>query len=225
MNLTYYPFKPFHVEPGKINIIDTGSSKMYFDLIQGFEDRTDTIRVSDDNLELKTLTSQCSWYGDLMLTVDLNRLFKQKIQQRIIELMVDNQQVALLESGSQMASQVTDASFLMDLPLEVTELPNIDKIMKFVGISFPQTLAENASEVLETLIQTHVELGNQRCIVLTNVSHYVTIKKLTAINQLLKELNATLLIIEYSELKRAEKYANTCYYYVDSDLVDWRDMS
>ncbi len=225
MNLTYYPFKPFHIETGKINIVDTGNSHMYFDLIQGLLDRADSVKISNDDFELQTLSSQCSWYGDLMLTVDLNRLFLKKIQQRLIDLMTDEQQVDLLESSSQMVTQVTDVSFLTDLPLEVSELPNIEKVMKFIGISFPKELASNPTEVLETLIQTHVELGSSKWIVLTNVTHYVTADELMGLSQLVDELNATLLIIEYSESRRMEKFQNACYYYVDGDLVDWRDMS
>ena len=39
------------------------------------------------------------------------------------------------------------------------------------------------------------------------------------------DLGATVIVIEYSEINRMEKFKNSCYYYVDEDLVDWRDMN
>lgn len=225
MNLTYYPFKPFKIETGKINILDVGNSKMYFDICQAFNDRADTIHISDDDLKLQAVGSQCSWYGDLMLSVDLNRLFLKKVQQRLIDLMAEEQQVALLESSGKVVSQALDVSFLMDLPLEVAALPDVEKIMKFVGINFPADLNGNPLAILETLIQTHVELGIQKAVVLTNVSHYISASQLMTLATLVKELNTTIFIIEYSESRRVEKYPKACYYYVDEDLIDWRDMS
>lgn len=225
MNLTYYPFAPFKIEAGKINILDFGNSKMYFDFCQGFSDHTDLIRVSNEDLELLTTSSQCSWYGDLMLSVDLNRLFLKKIQARLIELLSEEQQVALLDQSRTVVSSVMDVSFLLDLPIEVSELPDVEKVMKFVGIDFPKDVTTNPSAVLETLVQTHLELGIEKSIVLTNVSHYLNCEQLQHIEQLVQHLGVTVIVIEYSESNRMEKFQDSCYYYVDEDLVDWRDMS
>lgn len=222
MNITYYPFKPFEVKAGQFNVFDIGHSKMYYDFCQGFQDSTDTLCVSDENFHTKTLTSQCSWYGDLMLSVDLNKLFLRKLQRRIIDIMAEEQRIALIDQSRSVVSKVSDVSFLMDLPLEVGELPDIEQIIKFVGISFPPDLKAHPEMVLETLIQTHVELGSQKAIVLTNVSHYVTYQQLQELTQLVQELNATVILIEYSECGRKDKFEMPCYYYVDEDLVDWR---
>lgn len=222
MNITYYPFKPFKVESNKVNILDIGNSKMYFDICRGFSDLADTIKISDDDLEIQDCGKQCSWYGDLMFSVDLNKLFIRKIQQRLMALMNDEQQVALLDRGREMVSGVTDVSFLMDLPLEVSSLPDIEKIMKFVGISFPSELSGNPYAILETLIQTHVELGIKKQLVLTNISHYISKSQFCDLSHLVSDLSATVIDIEFSEISRADKFKNACYYYVDEDFVDWR---
>jgi len=222
MNITYYPFKPFKIESSKVNVLDIGNSKMYFDICRGFSDLADTIKISNDDLEIQDCGKQCSWYGDLMLSVDLNKLFVRKIQQRLLELMNDEQQVALLDRGREVVSEVTDVSFLMDLPLEVSSLPDVEKIMKFVGISFPSELAGNPYAILETLIQTHVELGIKKKLVLTNVSHYISKQQFHNLSHLVSDLNVTVVDIEFSETSRAEKFVDACYYYVDEDFVDWR---
>lgn len=223
MNLTYYPFKPFKIEFGKVNVLDIGNSKMYFDICRGFSDLADTIKISNDDFEIQDCGKQCSWYGDLMLSVDLNKLFVRKIQQRLLELMNDEQQVALLDRGREVVSEVTDVSFLMDLPLEVSSLPDVEKIIKFVGISFPSELAGNPYAILETLIQTHVELGIKKQLVLTNASHYISKQQFRDLSHLVSDLNVTVVDIEFSEISRAEKFSDTCYYYVDEDFVDWRN--
>jgi len=116
MNITYYPFEPFKIASNKVNILDIGTSKMYFDMCRGFSDLADTIKISNDDFEILDCGKQCSWYGDLMFSVDLNKLFIRKIQQRLVALMNDEQQVALLDRGREVVSGVTDVSFLMDLP-------------------------------------------------------------------------------------------------------------
>lgn len=223
MNITYYPFKPFKIEPSKVNVLDIGNSKMYFDICRGFSDLADTIKISNDDFEIQDCGKQCSWYGDLMLSVDLNKLFVRKIQQRLLELMNDEQQVALLDRSREVVSEVTDVSFLMDLPLEVSSLPDVEKIIKFVGVSFPSELAGNPYAMLETLIQTHVELGIKKQLVLTNVSHYISKNQFRNLSHLVSDLNVTVVDIEFSEISRAEKFLDACYYYVDEDFVDWRN--
>ncbi|AUI77283.1 type II-A CRISPR-associated protein Csn2 [Lactiplantibacillus pentosus] len=225
MNLTYYPFPPFKINTGQVNILDIGNSQMYADICQGFRDRTDDLRVSNDNLELQTMSSQCSWYGDLMLSVDLNRLFMKKIQTQIIKLMADEQQVAVLDQSRAMIAKVMEASFLLDLPLDVEEAPGLDQALKFAGIHFPTDLTHNPSAVLEALVQTHVELGLKQCPVMTNVSHYLNPEQWAVFEQQVADLDITVIIIEYSETNRMEKFKNCCYYYVDEDLADWRDMN
>lgn len=224
MNITYYPFEPFVIQDNKVTVIDVGTSKMYLDLCQGFSEGADTIRVSNEDFELQSVHSQCSWYGDLMLSVDLNKLFLHKIQQRLIQLMDDVRQVALLDKSRELSSEVTDLSFMMDLPLEISTLPDVEKIMKFVGISFPSDIAKNPLELLETLIQTHVELGLHKAIVLTNISHYISKSGFIALTKIVSDLQVKLIDIEFSEFRRVESYENCCYYYVDSDFVDWRKM-
>lgn len=224
MNITYYPFEPFKIASNKVNILDIGTSKMYFDMCRGFSDLADTIKISNDDFEILDCGKQCSWYGDLMFSVDLNKLFIRKIQQRLVALMNDEQQVALLDRGREVVSGVTDVSFLMDLPLEVSSLPDIEKIMKFVGISFPAGLADKPYAILETLIQTHVELGIKKQLVLTNISHYISKKQFRDLSHLVSDLNTTVIDIEFSEIGRAEKFVDACYYYVDEDFMDWRSV-
>lgn len=225
MNITYYPFEPFKIEDHRVNILDVGNAKMYFELCQGFRDLTDVVHISDDNFALQVCSKQCSWYGDLMLSVDLNKLFLRKIQQRMLELMSDEQQVALLDQSRTVVNKVTDASFLLDLPLEIDTLPDLEKIIKFTGIGFQPSLSGDPFAILQTLIQTHVELGIDKKVVLTNVSHYISREQFITLSEITSDLGVTIVIIEFSELNRMDKFQNACYYYVDSDLVDWRNMS
>jgi len=222
MNLTYYPYEPFQFKGNEITVLDIGSSKVYFDICRGFMDSTDSIHISNDDLELQNCSSVCSWYGDPLLSVDLNKLFLRKIQQHLLQLLTDEQQAALIDKGQELVTKVTDASFMLDLPLEISAMPDIDKIMKFGGMSFPAELTGNPYAILETLIRTHVELGLKKSVVLTNVSHYLDKQDFNHLNQLVHELGVTVLIIEFSELNRKVKFDNACYYYVDEDFVDFR---
>ena len=224
MNITYYPFEPFKVESSKVNIIDVGDSKMYFELCRGFSDHTDKVKISNDKLVSKSCSSECSWYGDLIFSVDLNKLFIHKLQQRIVELMSDDQKVMMSDQGRILVNKVVDASFMLDLPLNVELIPDLEKIIKFTGIHFQLDIANDPYSILQTLIQTHVELGNKKKIILTNVSHYLSKHQFNDLAQLVHELAATVVIIEFSESNRKEKFRNACYYHVDEDFIDWRKM-
>lgn len=55
MNLTYYGFRPFKITPGKVVVLATGSPHIYQEIILGLQDRTDTVKLSDDNFTTVTV--------------------------------------------------------------------------------------------------------------------------------------------------------------------------
>ena len=51
MRMTYYPFKPFEINEGKLTVIETNNHEFYQTLILNFKDLQDDVHFSDDEFK------------------------------------------------------------------------------------------------------------------------------------------------------------------------------
>lgn len=221
MNLTYYSFPPFPVQPGKITVIDTGSQRIYRDLTAGVQGKADTVKVSDDDFASVPVKMGPQWFGDPMLTLNLNELFQRKLQAQLIKLLADNQTVKLADGLRGLLSQMLADSYLMDVPMELPTIPDIAKLVKFSGIQLAPDIQENPYGIIETLVKVLLELHDQHMIVLTNVSHYLQVSQLEMLVRFMANVDLPFLLIEFSSIRRKDYFEGCDYHYIDSDFVLW----
>lgn len=221
MKLTYYGYAPFNVATGRITVLGTGVPKIYRDLIGGFRNDDETIHVATDDYELKEVDRISQWYGDPMLEINLNGLFQRKLQTQLLKILSDQQTVNLTDGLQQLFTQILGDSYLLDVPLDIDEMPELSKLIKFSGIRIAETADTDVNGILETLIKTLVELNDQRTIVLTNVSHYLQVAQFKELSRLVADADLPVLIIEYSECRQAGVFEECEYHYIDSDFVLW----
>lgn len=221
MNLTYYGFEPFEVAASKITVMDVGTPKLYRDLILGLRDGADTISLSNEDFESVLLSKSIQWYGDPMLTVDLNGLFQRNLQAQLEKLVDDAQVVKISDDIRALMTEVLSASYMMDVPLELPEIPELKKLIKFSGIQLSPEVGNDAYGIIEALIKVVIELGDHRMIVLTNVSHYLSVNQLQSLVRLMATVDLPLLLIEFSDSHRVEYFQGCEYHYIDRDFVLW----
>ena len=221
MNLTYYSFPPFQIKPGCVTVMDTGSPKFYQDVVVGLKNQDDTIHLSDDNFTTIPLKTGAQWYGDPLLTVDLNHLFQHKLQLQLEKVLADEQIVSLSDELRQLLVRVLEGSYLMNVPLELPTAPDLTKLIKFSGIQLASAVQHDPYGIIETLIRVQIELNNQRMIVLTNVSHYLSVNQLQSLARLVATTELPILLIEFSSSRRNEIFQECDYHYIDSDFVLW----
>jgi len=221
MNLTYYSFPPFSVTNSRVTVIDTAAQRVYRDLTLGLQDRADTIYLSDDNFEAVELSKGAKWYGDPLLTLDLNALFQRKLQARLIALLADEQVVQMADDLRKLLSQLLTDSYLMDVPLELPEIPELAKLVKFSNIQLTADLNDDSYAIIETLVKVLLELNDHKLIALTNVSHYLSSDQLQLLVRLMASADLPLLLIEFSPTKRTSYFKGCDYCFIDSDFVLW----
>ncbi|WP_143462189.1 type II-A CRISPR-associated protein Csn2 [Levilactobacillus enshiensis] len=221
MNLTYYSFPPFAIDKNRVTVIDTATQRVYRDLTLGLQDRADTVYLSNDSFETIELSKGSKWYGDPMLTLDLNVLFQKKLQAKLTTLLAEDQVVQMADDLRRLLSQLLADSYLMDVPLELPEIPGLAKLIKFSNIQLTSELNDDAYAIIETLIKVLLELNDHKLIVLTNVSHYLSSSQLQMLVRFMANADLPLLLIEFSPTKRTSYFKECDYHFIDDDFVLW----
>ncbi|KRK33516.1 type II-A CRISPR-associated protein Csn2 [Levilactobacillus parabrevis] len=221
MNLTYFGFPPFGVASGKVTVIDTGSPRVYQNLLLGLQDREETITLSKDDFSVVSIPKGCQWYGDPLESLDLNKLFQKKLQNQIMKVMTNKQTVDLADGIRKLVSQLLENSYVMDIPIEFPEIPTVDKLVKFSGLQVIPEVENDVYVILESLVKVLIELNDRRIIILTNVSHYLKVSQINSLVGLMADADIPMLIIEFSQIQRNEFFVKCDYHYIDGDFVLW----
>lgn len=187
----------------------------------GLKGQAETVHIATDNFELKTPEIACHWYGDPLLEINLNTLFQRKLQGQVLNLLADQQKIKLTDQLQAILTQVLGVSYLVDVPLDIPETPELTKLIKFSGLRISQSLEGNVHGILETLIHTLVELNDRQMVVLTNISHYLQVAQLQELGRVVADTNLSVLIIEFSNFTQSDYFQECDYNYIDSDFVLW----
>lgn len=221
MKLTYYSYEPFDVPNGRITVLDTGAVKIYQDLVAGLRNDEETFHVATDDFELKEIPQLCQWYGDPLLEIDLNGLFQRKLQARLLKVLSDQQTVQLTDQLQQLLTRILGDSYLLDVPLGISETPELTKLVKFSGLRVDGLEEMGVHGILETLIKILVELNDHHTVILTNVSHYLQVAQLQELSKVVADADLPVVIIEFSETRRNDYFKDCDYHYIDRDFVLW----
>lgn len=221
-SLAYFPYLPIELIDGKVTVIETASNNVYKDLLTGFRNGDDTIAFSNTDSSVVDTNSVTDWFGDLELEVNLDKLFQRLLIKRLINVLSDQASVELLDAARELLRQILEDSFSLDIPLEVGNLPSMEQIIKFGGLTFSKDALRTAYDKLEVLLRTVVELEIGKTPVLTNLSHYLDVNQFTQLAGLMTGLDIPCVVIEFSSVNRYELYSGAQYIWIDSDFNDSR---
>ncbi|MYV17789.1 type II-A CRISPR-associated protein Csn2 [Furfurilactobacillus milii] len=221
MNLAFASFKPFTLKDSTISVIDVASSNLYLKLIQSFRDEIDFVHVSDKEWKLLPVTKLCEWTGDLILDVNLDKLLLRKVLLHF-GTVIGDEWSNMADEARQLNTHVLEASYLMDLPLEVKPILDVETVLKNTGLSFSDDVSKDPYAKIEALIKTFSEINEHRIIVQTNLSHYLNVTQFCQLEELVETIGTQLLLIEFSDRDRHELFKQCDYTFIDADFVDWR---
>jgi CRISPR type II-A-associated protein Csn2 len=221
MRMTYYPLKPFEINEGKLTVIETNNHEFYQTLILNFKDLQDDVHFSDDEFKLVETSKAIHWFGDAFIQNDLDKLFTNRLYKHFKEVVTPEQQQQIFELSQQLKLAVLCASYSLDLPLQIEEQTELEKVFKFCDLRFIPTVVNRPYDIIETLLKTSVELNESRILGLMNVSDYLTRDEFSELNRLIQMLNIKIILIKFSEINRYKMFEGCRYYYVDNDYVEW----
>ncbi|MFD1429385.1 type II-A CRISPR-associated protein Csn2 [Lacticaseibacillus mingshuiensis] len=220
--LTYFPYAPITLLPGKATVVDTASPRVYMDLLDGIRQEKDILVFANEQTKVVDTSKAATWYGDILLEVDLDKLFQRLIIKQLLAVISDESTVKLIDEAKEMLRLVLESSFNLDIPLDVSLTPTLENIVKFSGLSFsPETKADPYA-TLEVLLRTLVELENVKIPVLTNLSHYLDVNQLNQLAGLVAGTGMAVLDIEFSSISRHSLFEECQYIWIDSEFNDSR---
>lgn len=167
------------------------------------------------------MTKLCEWTGDLMLDVDLDKLLLRKVLLHFGTVIGDEWSI-MADEARQLNTHVLEASYLMDLPLEVKPILDVETVLKNTGLSFSDDVSKDPYAKIEALIKSFSEINEHRIIVQTNLSHYLNVTQFCQLEELVETMGTQLLLIEFSDRDRHELFKKCDYTFIDADFVDWR---
>ncbi|KIS03032.1 type II-A CRISPR-associated protein Csn2 [Paucilactobacillus wasatchensis] len=222
MKLAYYPFEPFIFADDKITMIETGNHDIYQNLILNFKDLKEDLHFSDNDSNLLDTSKALHWFGDAFIQVDLDKSFQTHLYKKLKENMTESQTKQIFDLAQQLKTSILEATYILDLPLQVEEQTEMSKIFKFSDLHFSSTLVSNSYGIIEAILKTANELNDDKILGFMNVSDYLTDDELVELNELVRSLKLKVLLIKFSEIERREKFNGCRYYYIDSDYVEWK---
>ena len=222
MKLTAYPLLPFQIDKGQITVLELGSSILNRKVVSYFVDDTEEVQLFDnDNHPLRPI-KDVLWMGNPAYGVDYNLSFTKIVTKQMLSFMDDQTKVKIVDAERELARLVVEASFNLDVPLEVKNGATLESIFKFVGLHFevPDVLSICAkSELLFNILK---ETNSSKLVVLTDVSHFVDEQEFASLVEQVINSELNVLLIEFSDVSRRALFSECRYYYVDRDLVDFR---
>lgn len=167
MKLTMFPYSPVPIHSGKLNVIGTGSASIYRQIIASLLDQSDQVGLFDENDKRQDISKNVLWIGNLAEQDNLNAIFLKPMLKLVISQLSDEEKIQLIDASSELSRLVLDASFSVDVPMEVKEQSTLETMFKMAGLHI---LVPQVTEVyarLELLIKILTELDNHQLVVLT----------------------------------------------------------
>ena len=222
MKLTVFPLRPFAFEPNQLNVLETGSTIFYKQLVETFIGESENTRLTNDENEEVNGQKQILWVGNPAFGIDFDSQFLKPLTKSLLNYATDAAKVKLLDAQREVSRLVLDASFSMDVPLAVKDNLSLESIIKFSGLHLEMPPADQICAKIELLFKILQEISDSRLVVITDLSHFVDAQELTHLVEQVTDSELTVLLIEFSNTSRASEFKKCRYYYVDEDLVDFR---
>lgn len=221
MILTYLTHKKINITKGKVTVIATNSPIVYGDLIQGFKEiKTSLICLNEENEKIKI--SECfEFIGDPLLSNSIEKIYLNKLIDNFIKKLDEESRNQIFEKYIQLENTLQDKLLLDDIPLTLTPVQDIKKFLKLEKIHIEESYLMTAYDIIETVLKIYQECGLETIPIICNGTNYLNKNQLSEINNLVKQTNQSLILIEFSDNKLSAIPKSAQFYYIDEDFIDW----
>lgn len=221
MIISYLTHKKFEIKRGSIAIIATKSPVAFRDIIQGFKEQSDSILCINEENEKIEIKESFDFIGDPLLSEGISKRYLPKIIDNYIENLDEKNRNKILEKFVQLENLVQDSLLLNNIPLTLSSNQDIKKFLKLEEIQIDQFFLLNPYDIIETVLKIHQECNLKTIPVICNVTNYLEKDQFRQLNNLVKQTDQNLILIEFTDKDFKVVPENVRFYYIDEDLVDW----
>lgn len=202
-------------------IMATSNHTVLLELINGFRERNNLIRIFDDKYEELDLKKYVDFYGDLINFSGLSSKNITAIINKIIAGLGNDDINNLQHHNIEIRKAIQTRLFMIDVPLSVDFNVSILEIFKNAKIHLEDDIIDNPYDIINLLIRLKIEIDDKSMIVVSNLANYLDDNQLADIHSLCIETGLSILDIEYENV--SINRSSTCrYYFIDNDFVDWQ---
>ena len=209
------------IEVGNIIIIATKSTIAYKDLVQGFQGKKDNLLYIDDKDNTLELKESFDFIGDPLLSENISKEYLPLLIKTYVENLNEDSRNKIFEKFIQLENVVQDSLLLEDLPLEISPNQDIKKFLKLEELHLDSFFLSNPYGIIETVLKVHQICNLKTIPVICNVTNYLDRNQLRELNNLVKQMSQTLILIEFTDKDFKVVPEDVQFYYIDEDLIDW----
>lgn len=203
-----------------VSSICTTSKSAYLDIIRSFNAMDNKMMLCSDDYKEMELTAGVDWEGDVM-GMDIGKKYANDLLKKAVEFMPDKIREKVYELERQTATALQDSVYMLDLPLSVTMDNDIKKTLKNYHFSMNQDIYCDPCAIIETDIRIHAECSSDKAIGVSGLATYLTLQEFNYIKELVRDLDVSLLMIDYNVPGWREYFDGCNKIYIDEDFVDW----
>lgn len=221
MILSYLTHQKIKIEKGKIIIIATKSPIVFKDLVQGFQEKKDSLLCINEKSNSLKIKECFDFIGDPLLSEDISKKYLSIIIKMYINNLDEESRNRILKKFVQLENAVQDSLLLEDLPLEISPTQDIKKFLKLEDLHLDRYFLSNPYGIIETVLKVHQICNLKTIPVICNVTNYLEKDQIQELNNLLKQMNQALILIEFTDKDFKVVPEDVQFYYIDEDLIDW----
>ncbi|MFT9269905.1 type II-A CRISPR-associated protein Csn2 [Liquorilactobacillus nagelii] len=221
MKISYAAHQEIDVSNGKPTVIATNNPVAYHDLVSGIQNDSNVLKCYSDDYEDLETEHVIDWVGDVGIQSHLDDRYNLDLLKHLATVLTDDQRKSITDINNQLYTLIQQCLFMIDLPLEVTYDWDLKKLFKYCKIHFNSESMKKPYAIMESIIKVHLECGIKSVVGLTNVAHYLNQQQIQDLFMLIKATGIPTLLIEFTDMKQKKLYANSDFYYIDEDFVDW----
>lgn len=217
MKLTMYPNLPFEIDAGTPTIICTNNQKFYGDLVMGCQWKQNL--VLSDNDETLELDESLAFLGNLATNSDVFQPFKAKIEKEVLNNLNEKDRQQLYRLDQEIKGIFLNAVYLEDFPLAVNDDWDIKKQYKYCEISFLREQLTSFYDIIKAVLNLYHKFNSQELIILNDFFNYLDDQEQAQIFKLVKSLELSVLLLDFSWQPYSQLLEECRYYSVDKDFV------
>ncbi len=214
-------FDSISIPKGKVHILMTDNQGVYFRIIQAMQGKTDALKIFDDSDNNISLTRGLIWDGDPITNEEWIQRGLRKLIKQFNEELFDEERQFLASVMQNAYSKVQESLFKYDLPVEVKNDGDCNRMLKYCRPHFPVMLNKSAYDIISTDIKLHEEIHDTAVIGMSNVANYLTSKEFRNLIELVNDERSMLFLVMFSEKHNLNYYSDVDITFIDDDFVEW----
>lgn len=221
MIISYASHKKIQINKSGLKIIVTKSPIVFRDFIEGFQNNESLISCLSNNYEELDIKKSFDFIGDLLLSKDIMRRYMSIVFKEYISNLDEDNRNKIMTAFYHLEGLISDSLLLEDLPIKIDFTQDLEKLLKIENFQIDPKWLQNPYDILETIVKIYQICDLKTIPVICNVANYLDEMEFKEINQLLKQVDLIMILIEFSEPNAIMIPENADMFYIDNDLVDW----